>query len=152
MVYFNQLCHNFVYVSVSIFEIHTRKAQICRLSFFFFSYFRPEEEQYRLSLIFISKRVKTLVTGSPVSGRLDQSHLSENVSPLLLPPPPSHPRCSPWQRDVALQNRTSIYVTARPVRGERSAWKEGSGRRGGAGLRRLRRRVPGLCHPLCGVL
>lgn len=49
--------------------------------------------------------------------------------PLPLPPPPSHPRCSPWQRDVALQNRTRIYVTARPMRGEGSAWKEGRGLR-----------------------
>lgn len=65
--------------------------------------------------------------GGSASDRLHQSFFSKRRLSRLLPPPPSHPRCSPWQRDVALQNRTGIYVTAR---GERSEWKERSGTKG----------------------
>lgn len=84
--------------------------------------------------LFISKRASG---GDSESERLDQSFLLSHppslpLGPFFLFPPPSRTRCSPWQRDVALQNRTRTYVTAKPANGERSARKRRRGRGFGA--------------------
>lgn len=68
-------------------------------------------------------------TGGSESDRLHQSFFSKRRLSRLLPPPPSHPRCSPWQRDV--HSKIERAFTSRREESGASGRTE-AGRRGGA--------------------